>query len=85
MLETTMRQRYFLIDPHYSDPDTFCHITVGSDRVRASIQIYANIPMLLETASALEAESLGEEWPQVEDQYRAKDVPHHRSPGSGHL
>ena len=42
-LETTMRQRYFLIEPQYSDPDTFCHFTVGSDRVRASIQIYANI------------------------------------------
>ena len=38
-----MRQRYFLIEPQYSDPDTFCHFTVGSDRVRASIQIYANI------------------------------------------
>jgi len=48
-----MRQRYFLIEPQYSDPDTFCHITVGSDRVRASIQIYATIPMFLEAVSAL--------------------------------
>lgn len=63
-----MRQRYFLIEPQYSDPDTFCHITVGSDRVRASIQIYATIPMFLEAVSALEAESLGEEWPPVDDQ-----------------
>lgn len=68
-----MRQRYFLIEPQYSDPDTFCHFTVGSDRVRASIQIYANIPMLLGAASALEAESLNEEWPPVDDQYREKD------------
>lgn len=68
-----MRQRYFLIDPQYSDPDTFCHITVGSDRVRASIHIYANIPMLLEAVSALEDESLSEERPRVDDQYRAKD------------
>lgn len=68
-----MHQRYFLIEPQYSDPDTFCHFTVGSDRVRASIHIYADIPMLLEAVSALDAESLSEEWPPVEDQYRAKD------------
>ncbi len=68
-----MRQRYFLIEPQYSDPDTFCHITVGSDRVCASIHIYANISMFLEAVSALEAELLSEEWPQVDDQYRAKD------------
>ena len=72
-LELTMRHRYFLIEPQYSDPDTFCHFTVGSVRVRASIQIYANIPMLLGVVSALEAESLNEEWPPVEDQYKAKD------------
>jgi hypothetical protein len=72
-LETTMRQRYFLIEPQYSDPDTFCHLTVGSDRVRASIQIYANIPMLLGAASALEAESISEEWLPVDEQCRAKD------------
>jgi hypothetical protein len=69
----TMRQRYFLIEPKYSDPDTFCNFIVGSDRVRASIQIYANISMLLGVVSALEAESLSEEWPPVEDQYRATD------------
>ena len=68
-----MRQRYFLIEPQFSDPDTFCHFTVGSDRVRASIQIYANIPMLLGTVSALKAELLSEEWPPVDEQYRAKD------------
>lgn len=68
-----MRQRYFLIEPQYSDPDTFCHFTVGSDRVRASIHIYANIPMLLEAVSALEDESLSEERPRVDDQYRAMD------------
>jgi hypothetical protein len=68
-----MRQRYFLIEPQYSDPDTFCHITVGSDRVRVSIQIYANIPMFLDAVSALEAELLSEEWPPVDEQYSAKD------------
>ncbi len=68
-----MRQRYFLIEPKYSDPDTFCHFIVGSDRVRASIQIYADTSMLLEVASALEAESLPEEWPREEDKFGSED------------
>ncbi len=68
-----MRQRYFLIEPQYADPNTFCHFTVGSDRVRASIHIYANISMLLGVVSALEAESLSEEWPPVDEQCKAKD------------
>lgn len=58
-----MRQRYFLIEPKYSDPDTFCHFVVGSDRVRASIQIYADMWMLGEVAAALTAPSLKEETP----------------------
>ena len=60
-----MRQRYFLIEPKYSDPDTFCHFVVGSDRVRASIQIYADMWMLGEVAAALTAPSLKEETPVV--------------------
>lgn len=60
-----MRQRYFLIEPKYSDPDTFCHFVVGSDRVRASIQIYADMWMLGEVAAALIAPSLKEETPVV--------------------
>lgn len=60
-----MRQRYFLIEPKYSDPDTFCHIVVGSDRVRACIQIYVDIWMLGEVAVALAAPSLNEEEPVV--------------------
>lgn len=62
-----MRQRYFLIEPKYSDPDTFCHFVVGSDRVRASIQIYADLWMLCEVAAALVAPSLSEEAPVVFD------------------
>lgn len=58
-----MRERYFLIEPKYSDPDTFCCFTVGSDRVRASIQIYANLWMLEAAADALEADSLDYEAP----------------------
>lgn len=58
-----MRQRYFLIEPKYSDPDTFCHVVVGSDWVRASIQIYADLWMLEKVATALSAPSLKEEAP----------------------
>lgn len=53
-----MRQRYFIIEPKYSDPDTFCNFIVGSDRVRASIQIYADIDYLREAAAALASPSL---------------------------
>ena len=60
-----MRQRYFLIEPKYSDPDTFCHFVVGSDWVRASIQIYTDMWMLGEVAAALSAPSLKEETPVV--------------------
>ena len=60
-----MRQRYFLLEPKYSDPDRFCHFVVGSDRVRASIQIYADMWMLGEVAAALIAPSLKEETPVV--------------------
>lgn len=58
-----MRQRYFLIEPKYSDPDTFCSFIVGSDRVRASIQIYADLWMFERVAAALTAPSLEEEGP----------------------
>ena len=60
-----MKQRYFLIEPKYSDPDTFCHFVVGSDRIRASTQIYADMWMLREVAAALTAPSLTDEWPVV--------------------
>lgn len=58
-----MQTRYFLIEPKFSDPDTFCSFIVGSDRVRASIQIYADMWMLSEVAAALVAPVLEEEWP----------------------
>ena len=58
-----MRQRYFLIEPKYSDPDMFCRFTVGSDRIHASIQIYADLLMLEEVAVALTSPTLNEEWP----------------------
>lgn len=60
-----MRTRYFLIEPKFSDPDTFCSFIVGSDQVRASIQIYANLWMLGEVAAALTKPSLKEECPVV--------------------
>lgn len=58
-----MQTRYFLIEPKFSDPDTFCSFIVGSDRVRASIQIYADMWMLSEVAAALVAPKLEKEWP----------------------
>ena len=57
-----MRQRYFLIEPKYDDPDTFCHFLVGSDRVRASIQIYADMwreDLCLAAAEIIEAGTSG--------------------------
>jgi len=62
-----MKQRYFLIEPKYSDPDTFCRFAVGSDRVHASIQIYADLWMLGEVAIALTSPLLKEEWPVVDE------------------
>lgn len=59
-----MQTRYFLIEPKFSDPDTFCSFIVGSDRVRASIQIYADMWMLSEVAAMLVAPALEEEWPR---------------------
>lgn len=69
-----MRQRYFLIEPKYSDPDTFCHFTVGSDRVRASIQIYADLWMLGEVAAALIAPSLQDECPVIAEFENGDDL-----------
>ncbi len=69
-----MRQRYFLIEPKYSDPDTFCHFVVGSDRVRASIQIYADMWMLGEVAAALTAPSLKEEAPVIAEFQDGRDL-----------
>ena len=58
-----MRQRYFLIEPKYSDPDTFCRFTVGSDHVHASIQIYADLGSLQDLAFAMTLPHLKEESP----------------------
>jgi len=48
-----MMHRYFLIEPSYTDIDTFCNFTVGSGRVRANIQIYADDSMLAGVVFAL--------------------------------
>ena len=69
-----MRQRYFLIEPKYSDPDTFCHFVIGSDRVRASIQIYADLWMLGEVSAALMAPSLKAEAPVVAEYEDGDDL-----------
>jgi hypothetical protein len=69
-----MHQRYFLIEPKYADPDTFCCFTVGSDRVRASIQIYADLWMLGEAAAALAAPLLKEEAPVIAEHEDGDDL-----------
>ena len=48
-----MQTRYFLIEPKYSDPDTFASFIFGSARMRASIDIYADLYMLSGVAAAL--------------------------------
>jgi hypothetical protein len=58
-----MMHRYFLIEPLYSDGDTFCSFTVGSGRVRANIQIYADESMLAGVVWALTYVDLLEEQP----------------------
>lgn len=68
-----MRQRYFIIEPKYSDPDTFCHFVVGSDRVRASIQIYADLENLRIAAEAMALPRLKRETPdpsfEIDEEY----------------
>lgn len=68
-----MRQRYFSIEPKYSDPDTFCHFIVGSERVRASIHIYVDLAMLTQLADALALPRLEREAPEpslgTDDEY----------------
>lgn len=59
-----MMQRYFFLEPLYSDPETFCNITVGSGRVRANIQIYIREDDLLAVAWALRQECLVSECPR---------------------
>jgi len=63
-----MMHRYFLIEPLYTDLDTLCNFTVGSGRVRANIQIYADEWMLAEVAKALGAAELPVEHPQYEEE-----------------
>lgn len=55
--------RYLIIEPQYSDPDTFCHFMVGSNHVRASIQIYADLCMFEAVAVALTGSTLQKEYP----------------------
>jgi hypothetical protein len=62
-----MMHRYFLIEPCYSNPDTFCNIIVGSGRVRATIQIFIDESMLAEVAWALTASNLSHEHPAPTD------------------
>jgi hypothetical protein len=68
-----MNQRYFLIEPKYRDPDVFCNFIMGSNRVRASIQIYADLEMLLDFSAALEMPVLEREFPQFDARESSPD------------
>jgi hypothetical protein len=61
-----MMHRYFLIEPSYTDIDTFCNFTVGSGRVRANIQIYADDSMLAGVVFALTKPDLEKEYPEFD-------------------
>ena len=63
-----MKYRYFIIEPAFSDPDTFCRLTVGGEHVRASIQIYPDEAMLHNVAVALTDPNLPAEYPELEEQ-----------------
>ena len=56
-----------------TEGDTFCHFVIGSDRVRASIQIYADLAMLEGVASALVAPSLDAETPVLLEAFEESD------------
>jgi len=76
-----MMHRYFIIEPLYSDLDTFCNFTVGTGRVRANIQIYANHDMLVDVVMALSAPELTREFPECDVQdlifdFRVSVMPH---------
>lgn len=58
---------YFIIEPNYTDGDSFCNFTIGSGRVRANIQIYADEYMLKNVAWALTAPELDMEYPQADE------------------
>ena len=61
-----MMHRYFLIEPSYTDFDTFCNFTVGSGRIRANIQIYADDSMLSDVVFALTKSNLEKEYPEFD-------------------
>ena len=46
---------YWIIEPQFADPDTFCRFTFGHDNARASINIYADISVLLGLIGLLES------------------------------
>jgi hypothetical protein len=58
-----MQHRYFFIVPYYTDEDTFCRVIIGSEEVRVVQDIYVDMAMLQNVASALEANFLSEEYP----------------------
>ena len=46
---------YWIIEPQFTDPDTFCRFTFGHDNARASINIYADNSVLSGLIGLLES------------------------------
>jgi hypothetical protein len=49
-----MNTSFIMIEPHYSDPDTFCTFTLGNGSCRASIDMYVDEAKLLVLVDSLE-------------------------------
>ncbi|GEM_PF-2015891 len=58
---------YFLIQPDYSDPDTYCEFTVGNSMARARLKIYADESDLWNVISALRSEEVSDKATPPED------------------
>ena len=65
-----MNTSYLIIQPKYSDPDTFCEIIVGNRSCRAAVQMYPDERQLASAAEALlspDEEFLPEPYSEKED------------------
>lgn len=55
-----MNTCFFLIQPDYSAPDTYCEFTVGNSMARARLKIYADEYKLWNVISALRSEEVSD-------------------------
>ncbi|HBM14763.1 MAG TPA: hypothetical protein DD381_00205 [Lentisphaeria bacterium] len=69
-----MAKAYFLIEPHYTDLDTYCTFTVGNNACRSSIDIYAADYDLHNVAKALVSDRQEKPYPEIEFDIGDEDV-----------